>query len=114
MTGVANLVATLVVTASLFTEAVVAQSTADILNQLQANGVNITLLNSTSTNTARSQNGCSLLVSPINFGFSVLSVVTQKLLAVKKRPPCAKGSSQPLDSLDTTQTSNIHAAAVTL
>jgi hypothetical protein len=70
MMGVANLVATLVVTASLVTEAVVAQSTADILNQLQANGVNITLLNSTSTITARSQNGCSLLVSPINFGFS--------------------------------------------
>ncbi|GAM41132.1 hypothetical protein TCE0_041f14026 [Talaromyces pinophilus] len=65
MMGVANLVATLVVTASLVTEAVVAQSTADILNQLQANGVNITLLNSTSTITARSQNGCSLLSSAL-------------------------------------------------
>lgn len=93
--GVANLVATLVVTASLVTEAVVAQSTADILNQLQANGVNITLLNSTSTPTPRSQNGCSLLVSPINSVSLVLSLVTQELLA-EKRPPCVEGSSQPL------------------
>jgi hypothetical protein len=92
MMGVANLaVAALVVTASLVTEAVVAQSTADILNQLQANGVNITLLNSTSTTTARSQNGCSLLVSPINFAFSLLSFIVQELLAGRKRPPCPKG-----------------------
>lgn len=64
--GAANLVATLVVTASLLTEAVVAQSSADILNQLQANGVNTTLL---STFTPRSENGCSLLVSPVDFTF---------------------------------------------
>lgn len=95
MMGVANLVATLVVTASLVTEAVVAQSTADILNQLQANGVNITLLNSTSTLTSRSQNGCSLLVSPIGFVFLVLSPIMQELLA-EKRPPCAKRFSQPI------------------
>jgi hypothetical protein len=87
MMGVANLaVATLVVTASLVTEAVVAQSTTDILNQLQANGVNITLLNSTSSIAPRSQNGCSLLVSPNNFISSVLSFVTQELLAEKTAP----------------------------
>lgn len=92
MIGLANLVATLVVTASLVTETVVAQSTADILSQLQANGVNITLLNSTSTLATRSQNGCSLLVSPINSVSLVLSLVTQELLA-ENRPPCAKGLS---------------------
>lgn len=109
--GVANLaVATLVVTASLVTEAVVAQSTADILNQLQANGVNITLLNSTSTITPRSQNGCSLLVSPINFISSVLSFVTQELLA-EKRPPCAKGFS-PAPYVDSLETSDIHAVTL--
>lgn len=54
-------VAGLVLTASLVTKAAVAQSTTDILNQLQANGVNITVLNVTTT--TRSQDGCSRLVS---------------------------------------------------
>lgn len=94
--GVANLVAILVATASLVTEAVVAQSTADILNQLQANGVNITLLKSTSTTTARSHNGCSLLVSPMDFGFSILSFVPQKLLAEKTAPMRERGLASPL------------------
>lgn len=95
--GVANLaVAALVVTASLVTKAVVAQSTADILNQLQANGVNITILNSTSTTTARSQNGCSLLVSPINLLFPSYHLLRRNCLQGKNGPHAQKGLASPL------------------
>ncbi|EED12165.1 FAD binding domain protein [Talaromyces stipitatus ATCC 10500] len=63
--GVARLVVAALVTASLVTEAVVAQSTDAILRQLQANGVDITALNITSTTVPRAQKGCSILTSAL-------------------------------------------------
>lgn len=66
--GVATLaVAALAVSASLVSKGVVAQPTAQIYEQLQANGVNVTALNQTvkTSHGPLATNGCSFVVSTV-------------------------------------------------